>query len=174
MRWGWLVALLMLIGLAPGIVSNVTPGSRAQESTPAASPEAGEGVTARAVAAGSLEILSPGTAQLSLGRITLAPGATLPFDPNDPTAVLVYVAAGELTFQVATPMEVTRRVDPGTAVPSGPEEVAADTAFTLRDGDSALFPPALSGEVRNEGAEDASAWIVNVAHVPTAAGTPTP
>jgi quercetin dioxygenase-like cupin family protein len=174
MRWGWLVVLLMLIGLAPGIAPDFTPGSQAQEATPAASPQAGEGVTARAVASGSVEILTPGTAQLSLGRITLAPGASLPFDPQDPSAVLIYVSAGELTFQVAAPMTITRRVLPGTAVPSEPEQAAADTPFTLRDGDSALFPPELAGEVRNEGNEEASAWIVNLAHQPTTASTPTP
>jgi hypothetical protein len=96
------------------------------------------------------------------------------FDPNDPNAVLFYVSAGELTFQVSSPMEVTRRIEPGTPAPSGPEEVAADTPFTLGDGESALFPPALSGEVRNDGTEDASAWIVNLAHQPADAATPTP
>lgn len=174
MRWGWFVALLMLVGLAPVLTNGVTPQSLAQESTPAASPQAAEGVTARAVASGSLEILSPGTAFLSLGRITLAPGAMIPFDPNDPAAVLLYVAAGELTFQVSAPMTVTRRIEPGSPVPSEPEQVAADTPFTLRDGDSALFPPALTGEVSNAGSEDASAWIVNLAHQPSTAATPTP
>jgi quercetin dioxygenase-like cupin family protein len=174
MRWGWLIALLMVIGLIPALATSVTPGSLAQEATPPASPQAEEEVFARVVAAGSVQILSPGTAFISMGRITIPPGAVVSFDPNDPNAVLFYVSAGELTFQVSAPMEVTRRIEPGTPVPGGPEEVAADTPFTLLDGESALFPPALSGEVRNDGSEDASAWIVNLAHQPADAATPTP
>jgi len=126
------------------------------------------------VASGSIEVLAPGTANLSLGRISLAPGASVPFDPNDPSAVLVYAASGELTFTVDAPMTVARRVEPGTPAPSEPEAVEANTEFTLRDGDSALFPPAISGEARNDGDEEAIAWVVNVALFSEAASTPTP
>jgi hypothetical protein len=69
----------------------LTPGIQSQDATPATAPPAADddGVTDRAVASCSLEILAPGTASLSLGPITLAPGAILPFDPTDPAAVLV-------------------------------------------------------------------------------------
>ena len=33
----------------------------------------------------------------------------------------------------------------------------------MSDGDSALFPPNAAGEVRNDGDEDATAWVTNVA-----------
>ena len=39
-----------------------------------------------------------------------------------------------------------------------------DTDFTMLEGDSALFPPAIAGEARNDGTEEAVAWIVTVAH----------
>jgi hypothetical protein len=52
--------------------------------------------------------------------------------------------------------------------------VAADTEFTLRDGDSALFPGAMGGEVRNDGEQVASAWVVDIVHLTDAAATPTP
>ena len=145
----------------------LSPAAVAQEATP-------DPVTGRTVASGSLEILAPGTGLLNLGRISLAPGAVLPFDPLDPAATLIYIAAGELTFQVEEPMTVTRGIAPGTPVPTEPETVAANTEFTLRDGDSALFPPAIRGEVRNDGNEEATAWLVNVAVLTDAAATPTP
>ena len=176
MRWGSLVALFILVALATGSARDLNPSAQAQDATPASEQQAGapDGVTSRVVASGSIEILAPGTANLNLGRITLAPGATLPFDPLDPSAVLVYTAAGTLTFRVEAPMTVARNVAPGTPVPSQPEAVAANTEFTLRDGDSALFPPAIAGEVRNDGDEEATAWVVNVALQSAAAGTPTP
>jgi quercetin dioxygenase-like cupin family protein len=173
MRWRPLVALLITLALAPLAIQGISPGARAQDATPPAG-QAVEGVTARTLAGGSLDILTPGTASLNLGRIALAPGAVLPFNPQDPAAVLIYVASGELTFKVATPMTIARRVEPGTPVPSGPESVEANTEFVMRDGDSALFPPAIGGEVRNNGADEAIAWVVNVAVQPAAGSTPTP
>ena len=175
MRWGSIVVLLITMAFA-GVAGDMNLSAQAQDATPAAEQEGEtiEGVTARAVALGTLEVLAPGTASLSLGRISLAPGATLPFDPSDPSAVLVYAASGELTFLVETPMTVARRVEPGTPAPTEPEAVEANTEFTLRDGDSALFPPAIAGEVRNDGDEEAIAWVVNVALFSDTAATPTP
>jgi hypothetical protein len=126
------------------------------------------------MAAGSLEVLAPGTANLSFGRVTLAPGASVPFAADDPSAALIYIAAGEVTFQVQTPMTVARGAKAGTPVPTAPEQVAAGTAFTLRDGDSALFPPAIAGEARNAGSAEAVAWVVTVAVFSQAGATPTP
>jgi quercetin dioxygenase-like cupin family protein len=160
-----LVVVLALLGsLAP---------TAAQESTPAAEQAAGtpDGATFRAVAAGLIEVLAPGRANLVLGRISLAPGASVPFDPADPSAILVYVATGELTFRVDVPMTVARA---GVGTPTPPEAVAADTEFTLRDGDSALFPGAMGGEVRNAGTDQATAWVVDIVHVTDTAATPTP
>ena len=176
MRWGFIIALLTTLTIAAVAAQGVNPSAQAQDATPPAEQQAEtlEGVTARSVASGSIEVLEPGTANVNLGRIALAPGAALPFDPMDPSAVLVYTASGALTFQVEVPITVARRVDPGTPVPTEPEAVAADTEFTLRDGDFALFPPAIAGEVRNDGDEEATAWVVNVALQPATAGTPTP
>ena len=52
--------------------------------------------------------------------------------------------------------------------------MAANTEFTLRNGDSALFPGAMGGEVRNDGADEATAWVVDIVHLTEAAATPTP
>jgi hypothetical protein len=167
MRWvsiGVLLVAFVLTALASqGGLSRVD----AQESTPAASPEAGqlEGLSANTLAAGELDVLSPGTAALALGRITVAPGAVVPFDAADLAADLILVTTGELTFRVEAPMSVARKSEPGTPAPEAPEAIEAGTEFTLREGESALFPPSTGGEMRNDGTEDATAWIASLAVV---------
>jgi hypothetical protein len=176
MRWGSIIVLLVTLALTAGVVQDMDQSVLAQESTPAAGQEPGvlpEGVSARAVASGSIEVLAPSTAFLSLGRVTLDPGAVFTFDPTDPAAVLIYSASGELTFLVEADTPVARRVDAGTPAPA-PEPVAANTEFTLSEGDSAFFPPFVAGEVRNNGTEPATAWVVNVAHFTSENATPTP
>ena len=174
MRWGFVVALFIALVLATVTSRGTNLSTYAQEATPASEQAAGtpEGATFRALAAGSIEVLAPSTANLVLGRITLAPGASIPFDPADPSAIMVYAASGELTFRVDVPMTVARGA--GSATPTPPEAVAADTEFTLRNGDSALFPGAMGGEVRNDGADEATAWVVDIVHLTEAAATPTP
>ncbi|MBW3634046.1 MAG: cupin domain-containing protein [Chloroflexi bacterium] len=166
MRWsviGVVVTALILTGLAkPG----GSPPVRAQGGTPVASPVAGPlpGVTGGTLASSTLEVLTPGTAFLSLGRSILAPGAVVPFDPTDPTADLVYVTAGELTVRVEPPVTVARQVGQGTPAP--PPTV-------MRTGDAALFPAFTRGEIRNDGTTAAIVLAANLAVVSTAA-TPTP
>jgi hypothetical protein len=121
-----------------------------------------------------IEVLQPSTANVVLGRIHLEPGASIPFDPTDPSAILVYMATGELTFRVDVPMSVARGDGGAGGTPTPPEDVAADTEFTLREGDSALFPGTMAGEVRNAGTDAATAWVVDIVHVIEAAATPTP
>jgi len=164
---------LVLLGVVLTLLGSLGSAA-AQDATPAAEQAAGtpDAATFRALAAGSIEVLAPSTANLVLGRISLAPGATLPFDPADPSAILIYMATGELTFRVDVPMTVARGA--ASATPTPPEAVAADTEFTLRDGDSALFPGAMGGEVRNDGTDEATAWVVDIVHLTEAAATPTP
>jgi hypothetical protein len=162
----FLIVLLTLLGnVAPTIAQDATPPSEQAAGTP-------DAATFRALAAGSIEVLAPSTADVVLGRISLAPGGSIPFDPMDPSAILVYMATGEMTFRVDVPMTVARGAGPGTPVP--PEAVAANTEFTLRDGDSALFPGTMAGEVRNAGTDEATAWVVDIVHLIEVAATPTP
>ena len=176
MRRGSVIALLISLMLATVAIQGMPLSTRAQDATPPSGQQAGapEGVTFVTLASGSIEVLTPGTANLVLGRIKLDPGATLPFDPNDPSVDLVYMTGGTLTFRIDAPMTVARGVSVGTPVPTEPEEIAANTEFTMSDGDSALFPPNAGGEVRNDGDEEATAWVTNVALFATATGTPTP
>ena len=176
MRWRSIVALFVTFVFATVAAQGVQPSAEAQDTTPAAEQQAGTPTVnmGRVVAAGSIELLAPGTATLVLGRVNLAPGAVITFDPRDPSVDLLYVTSGELTFRVEAPMTVARSVRTGTPVPPVPEEMAANTEFTMGDGDSALFPPSTGGEMRNDGDEDAIAWVTNVALLIEVAGTPTP
>ena len=176
MRRGSVVALLITLVFALFASQGMNPSTMAQDATPSAEQQAGapEGVSFVTLASGTIEVLQPGTANLVLGRVRLAPGATLPFDATDPSVDLVFMASGTLTFRVDAPMTVARGVSAGTPVPTEPEDIPANTEFTMSDGDSALFPPNAGGEVRNDGAEDAVAWVTNVALFSNEAGTPTP
>jgi hypothetical protein len=158
--------MLTLLGsLAPAAAQEATPPAEQAAGTP-------EPARFRAVAAGLIEVLAPSTANVVLGRLILQPGGSIPFDPTDPSAILVYMQAGQLTFRVDVPMTVARAGADGTPTP--PEDVAADTEFTLREGDSALFPGTMGGEVRNPGTDEATAWVVDIVHVIETAATPTP
>jgi quercetin dioxygenase-like cupin family protein len=176
MRRGSVIALLITLVFALVVSQGMNPSTQAQDATPPSEQQAGapEGVSFVSLASGTIEVLSPGTANLTLGRIRLAPGATLPFDPTDPSVDLVYMSTGTLTFRVEAPMTVARGVRVGTPIPTEPEAIPANTEFTLSDGDSALFPPNAAGEVRNDGDEDATAWVTNVALFAAAPSTPTP
>jgi hypothetical protein len=176
MRRGSVVALLISLVFAIVGSQGMSLSTLAQDATPPSDEQAGvpEGVSMVTLASGTIEVLAPGTANLVLGRIRLAPGATLPFDPTDPSVDLVYMTGGALTFRIDAPMTVARGVKPGTPVPAEPEAIPANTEFTLTDGDSALFPPSAGGEVRNDSDQDATAWVTNVALFSPAASTPTP
>jgi hypothetical protein len=175
MRRGFVVVLLVAFGFA-SVFSVGGPGARAQEGTPPAAQagELPEGVDGRVVASGWVQVLSPGRATLDLGRISLAPGAALPLDADDPAAALVLIVSGTLTVQVDAPMTVARRRDPGTPPPTEPETIEPSAEFTMGGGDSAMFLPGATGEIRNAGEEEVVAWVVNLAVQPDAAGTPTP
>jgi hypothetical protein len=169
MRWSSIVALLIMATIATGIVGGGQPIAQAQDSTPGAG--AAEPAVFRPLAAGALQVPDPGVANVVLGRVTLAPGGSVPFDPADLSAFLLYAASGELTFSVDVPMSVARA---GAGTPTPPEEVAADTEFVLSNGDSAFFPGGMGGEMRNNGSEEATAWLVDVTLLTEAASTPTP
>jgi hypothetical protein len=176
MRRGSVFALLISLGLAIAGSQSMSMSTLAQDATPPSGERAGlpEGVSMVTLASGTIEVLSPGTANLVLGRIRLAPGATYPFDPTNPSVDLVFMTGGTLTFRIEAPMTVARGVKAGTPVPTEPEAIPANTEFTMSDGDSALFPPNTGGELRNDGDEDATAWVTNVSLFTAAASTPTP
>jgi len=171
-------AVALLITLVFGLFASqgLNPSTSAQDATPPSDQQAGapEGVQFVDLASGTINVLSPGTANLALGRVRLAPGATLPFDPARPSVDLVFMASGTLTFRIEAPISVARSSRAGTPAPSEPEDIPAGTEFTMSDGDSALFPPNAAGEVRNDGDDDAVAWVTSMTLFTDQAGTPTP
>lgn len=176
MRRGSIIALLISLMLAIVAGQGMNPSTMAQDATPPSEQQADapEGVTFVNLASGTVDVLSPGTANLVLGRLRLAPGATLPIDPTNPSVNLVFMGSGTLTFRVEAPVPVSRVANSGTPVPAGSEEIPAGTGFTMSEGDSALFPPNAAGEVRNDGDEDAVAWVTSMTLFTNGASTPTP
>ena len=170
------VALLIPLVFTLLASQGMNPSTSAQDATPPSDQQAGvpEGVQFVDLASGTVEVLSPGTANLALGRVRLAPGATLPFDPERASVDLVFMGSGTLTFRIEAPISVARGAQVGTPVPTEPEEFAAGTEFTMSDGDSALFPPNAAGEVRNDGDVDAVAWVTGLTLFTVEGATPTP
>jgi hypothetical protein len=81
MRRRSISALLISLMIATVAGLGMNLGTRAQDATPPAGQQGGapEGVSFVTLASGTIQVLSPGTANLVLGRIKLDPGATLPF-----------------------------------------------------------------------------------------------
>jgi quercetin dioxygenase-like cupin family protein len=174
--------LLSLMGVVlVGILALPTPPvTIAQEATPAAQ----AGVTFEAVAFAS-SIPLPASGDVSVARISFAPGTGFPMAATDPAHGLAVIESGELTLRAGRPLVVTRAGALGTAmkpaggmaVPPATEEIATGQEVTVRAGDTVLFPPHGGGEIRNDGPERTVVLIVFVGPpVPEgtpAAGTPT-
>ena len=152
----------------------------AQEATPTAE-EMMEGITFEALAM-ALQVPLPSVGDLFLERFGLEPGAGFPIEAGDPTTALAVVESGELTIRLEGTLTVTRaeamQAAMGAAEEGGDfaaetEEIAAGQEVTLGAGDTAFFPPNVSGEVRNDGQEQAVVLVVLVGP-PETEGTPTP
>ncbi len=186
MRWVrdlFMVLTITLFGLG-GIT--VQSGTLAQEGTP----ESVEGMMPEGLTftllgfADGLELPSP--AVLEVARSEFEPGAGFPFFPGDPTGALVIVESGSLTARVeeqswsisrgAALQAAMTSAEAGGDLASAAEEIAAGAEGTLQAGDVAFVPGGVSGEVRNDGDESASALLVLIAPsgVASPAGTPAP
>ena len=176
-----LFVVAAFVGLA---AAGVWSGVAAQDATP--SPEELEGLTFEPLGFGTAEELPPAPAGVGLARVRFEPGAGFPIEPGDPSLVLVYVESGALTFRMEAPIRVLRgaamaamaaaMATPGAGeegAPPEPEEVAAGTEFVLEAGDSALFPPFVGGEARNDGPAAAVA-LAALIEPEGAAATPVP
>ena len=180
-RFSVLISVLVAV-LAGLLVAGRVANTVAQEGTPPAEEEFFEGLTFEPLGFGTAEELPAAPAEIALFRFGVDPGAGFPIEEDDPTVALVVVESGAVTFRVEAPVRVTRAATiaafatPGAeegAIPT-PEEVAAGTEFTLEAGDSAVFPPNVPGEVRNDGAERAVGLVALIAPPEEAAATPVP
>ena len=174
MRRVWiLVSLLavLLVGVVVG--ARFGPGATAQEETPPAEEEfeLPEGVSFEALGYGTAEELPSAPANVSLFRFGLEPGAGFPLE-EEASVALVYVEAGVLTVAMEGPMTVVRAAAEGTPFPMETETFAAGEEFELAAGDSAIFPPGVAGEVRNEGDEPVAVLVADAGPAQGEVGTP--
>jgi quercetin dioxygenase-like cupin family protein len=162
------ITAILLVLCAPGLVA-------AQEASPAAEAGLPEGMSIAPIAQAVIDSLPPGPAEIGFIRLTFAPGARVPIEA-EPGLAFVAVESGTLSAHLASPMQVTRVMIGGTPVAASAS--AAEAAFTLGPGESALFPPLVSGEVRNEGSEPVVLLAVFIGPAmgematPAAVGTP--
>lgn len=156
----FLVLLAVVLSLALGTTVVI-----AQDSTPEAEEDFGEGVSFEFLGYGETEEVPSAPVGLSLLRLGIEPGGFFPIDPADPALALVVVETGAVTITVEAPITVLHPTDDGAPGPEDVEQFAADEEFTMEEGDSAIFPPNIAGEARNDGDEDVSLLIANVAPV---------
>jgi quercetin dioxygenase-like cupin family protein len=93
---------------------------------------------------------------LLLFRMTLAPGASFDIEPDEGSVTLAEVESGTLTSTVDGEVAVSR----AEAEEGVTETIPADETVTLAAGDSALYPPDLTGAVSNEGSEEVTLLIL--------------
>ena len=167
------LALVVLLGL----VATMGRSSTAQEafSTPGADEfELAPGQIGRELASGRFEAAPAAPLHMGLLRVTNDPGSVSSGGgPDDPTGALILVESGAVTVRLEEPATITRA--------TGPEEVPADTDFTLGPGESFVWEPFVVGEVRNDGQEPAVTFAAFLAPADWVfeestpmAGTPTP
>jgi quercetin dioxygenase-like cupin family protein len=160
-----LLAMLMLSGLA----LRAQPIAVAQVATmePGESME-GLTFTLLGFAPG---VTLPSAADLEVSRSEFEPGAGFPFDASEPTGALVIVEAGSLTITVEEQAWTISRGAALAEAMASPaagtdlfgdsiEEIAMGAEGTLETGDVAYVPGWVTGEVRNNGQEPASALLV--------------
>jgi quercetin dioxygenase-like cupin family protein len=167
------LALVVLVGLV--LVGPVFGLARAQPATPAAD-EMPPGVTAQPLGLGHVDALPAAPADLLLIRFTVAPGASVPIDPNDPSLTLAFIESGTLTVRFDGPLTVTRASTMTAMATSGAmampatEQIPAGTTGTLRAGDAVISPPNIGGTLRNAGTEPVV--ILNAIISPSQMGMP--
>lgn len=135
-----LIAAFVIGAVVAFLALNPATITRAQEGTPVVTSiefEIAPGVTASA--------LPVPEDPPSLYRLRFDPGVTYAFT-GDPAVSLVLVESGSLVLRVAVPVTISR----GSSGDTPGENVAADTEFTVAQGDIFVLPSLASGEVRNE------------------------
>jgi quercetin dioxygenase-like cupin family protein len=157
------VLLLGIVGL------HGSPAVRAQDATPASDDMSMEGLTFTLLGIAPSVSMSP-TVDLQVARAEFEPGAGFPFDASDPVGVLVIIESGTLTMRVdEQPWHVSRGAALQQAMSGGemePDmtgvmvEIPAGTEGIVEAGDVAHVPGNLTGEVRNNSDQPASALLV--------------
>jgi quercetin dioxygenase-like cupin family protein len=155
-----LVLLAVVLSLALG-AAVVTAHEGHDGTPPAEAEEIGQGVAVEFLGLGEAETLPPGPAYLQLVRITIEPGGSAAL-PEYPATALASIESGAVTLRVDTPITVVHIPDDADPGRDDFEHVPANEEVTLEEGDSALFPPNIAGEVRNDGEEATSILVANI------------
>ena len=158
-------SILLLVAVAL-LMTGHAPVSRAQVATPVLTTD-GVGVVFTPLAVGRTDAFPPAPATLVLVRAEFEPGGGFLVDPSDPNLRIITVESGELTLRLNAPVTISRAGAMGTL---GAMEQASE--FTLRPGDSFVFPSFVGGELRNTGHQETV--ILGVRMVPDALATPVP
>jgi quercetin dioxygenase-like cupin family protein len=183
-RFGVLASVIavMLLGM---LALHAQPVAVAQEASPAAGGMMEpEGVTFEPIAISS-GLTLPNPAEMIAARFRIQPGAALPLDANDPSGGMLIVESGTFTVRVDTPWAISRSgsfaSSIATAEASGTftsqdEQVASGDEASMGAGDAAYIPGSVSGEIRNDGDQEAVALVVLVGPTEDMMGgaTPTP
>jgi quercetin dioxygenase-like cupin family protein len=138
------VVLLGLVLMGKSAVQGVV-----QESSPAASPPAGPvGVTSVLIGGGE-PVAAPGH-ELTLRRVTIAPGGSIPAHTHPGALVIV----GESGIWEYTPQGGTGRLSRGAVAgtPSPAEDLTVETELILHAGD-VLYVEEPAADIRNAGDE---------------------
>ncbi len=150
---GGLAALLLAAGQRPTLVA-------AQDATPAATPTGPVGVTAQLMGVGQ-PAASPGL-ELSLRRVTIAPGGGIPAHSH-PGALVIFVEAGTWGYTaLGGTAQLTRAAVAGTPTPA--EALPIGTEVILNPGDW-LFVEDPQDDIRNAGSDDVVLLIAGLTRV---------
>ena len=150
---GALAALLLAAGTRPRQLA-------AQDATPAA-PTGAVGITVQPIGAGQ-PAAAPGL-ELTLRRLTIAPGGRLPAHSH-PGTVLFVVEAGTSVYRVlGGTAQVTRAAAGGTPTPA--EAIPVGTEVILNPGDWVFADGDPRDDSRNDGTDDYVALIAGLTRV---------
>lgn len=175
MRRSWQLVSLVLVLVAALAAVGMGTG-RAQEATPTADEMAMamEGLSFTPLGWVD-QVALPSPAYLEVARVSFAPGAGFPLDPTANSSAMVVVESGEITGTVveqtwtitrgAALQQAVAMATPGAMpdISAVQEVVALGESATIQAGDVAYIGGNVSGEVRNNGTEEATALVFLIA-----------
>jgi quercetin dioxygenase-like cupin family protein len=148
------IVVVLLLG---GLKLQLQPGVFAQDATPAAGPV---GVTAELLGSGETTA-APGH-ELSLRRVSIAPGGGIPAHTH-PGALVIYLESGTWGYTALSEgTQLTRAATNGTPGPT--EEMAVGEEIILNAGDW-LYVEDPSDDIRNAGDEPVVLFIAGLTRV---------
>lgn len=138
----FVVAVTVLLGITL-VLQGSTPVSLAQHATP----ESGSAIVISSEVLGRAAPVAVENPELSLGRVTIMPGAAIPTHYHPGTQIGV-VVQGELTYEVFTgEIAWHRGDDPG----ADPYMIGPGETVVVRPGDALVETPGSIHQGRNDG-----------------------